>query len=125
MIRKRNLYFKKARHSGDKSDYQKFRQLRNKVVAKLRNLKREYLSRLNPREPKEFWKLVKSLNSKENLLPTLKSGDIIASADLDKPNLLNNAFMNNCTYSVPGLSPCDLPAVVLPVSPPAFLFTAD
>ena len=54
IIQLRNLYFKKAHHSGDISDRQKIKQLRNKVVAKLGNAKCEYLSRLNPHEPKEF-----------------------------------------------------------------------
>ena len=35
-IRKRNLYFRRARKSGNRDDQEKFKQLRNKVVAKLR-----------------------------------------------------------------------------------------
>jgi len=45
---------------------------------KLKKAKCEYLSRINPHEPKEFWKVVRSLNPKES---TLKGGDVIASSD--------------------------------------------
>ncbi len=55
----------------------------------------------------------------------MKSGDIIASADVDKANILNTTFMNNFNYSVPGLSPGDLPDVVLAVCPTEFLCTED
>ena len=125
LIRKRNLFFTKADHSGDIGDRLKFKQLRNKVVAKLRNAKRDYLSKINPREPKEFWKIVKSLDSKENSLPVLKSGDTTASSDLEKANLLNTTFVNNFNHLVPGLSLGDISDVPVTDCPIEFLCTEE
>ena len=42
LIRKRNLYFKKAHHSGSRDDRLMFKKLRNKVVANLRHAKRKF-----------------------------------------------------------------------------------
>jgi len=122
---KRNLYFKKAHHSEDRSDCQKFKQLRNEVVAKLRKAKCEYLSRLNSHEPKEFWKVVKSLDPKESTLPMLKCGDVIASSDQHKANILNNTFTNSFNHSIPGIGHGDLPDVALVDCSTEFLCTKD
>ena len=50
-------------HSGSRDDHLKFKKLRNKVVAKLRHAKSEIVSNLHPHNQKEFWKVVKSLNT--------------------------------------------------------------
>ena len=102
LIRRRNLYFRKAHRSGNREDHEKFKQLRNKVVAKLKHAKRDFFTNLHPRSQKEFWKVVKSLNSKQNTLPILVSGNITATSDLDKANLLNTTFVNNFNYSISG-----------------------
>ena len=60
----------------------KFRQIRNRVVAELRFVKRRYFANLHPHNQQEFWKIVKSLTLKENSIPTLSSGNIIASTNL-------------------------------------------
>ena len=82
LIRKRNLYFRKARCSGNRDDYQKFKQYRNKVVAKLRHAKRAFVSKLHPSNQKEFWRVVKTLNSGKSTLPNLISGNTTATSDL-------------------------------------------
>ena len=79
LIRRRNHHFRKANRSGDRNDYLKFRQIRNRVVAELRIAKRRYFATLHPHNQREFWKIVKSLTPKENSIPTLSSGNIVAS----------------------------------------------
>ena len=46
LSRKRNHHFRKAKHSGDRDDYLKFRQVRNRVVAELRLAKRRFFANL-------------------------------------------------------------------------------
>ena len=48
LIRKRNHHFRKANHSGDRADYLKFRQVRNRVVTELRLAKRRFFTNLHP-----------------------------------------------------------------------------
>ena len=84
LIRKRNLYFRKARRNGNKGDRDMFKKLRNEIVAKLRHAKQTFFVKINPHRPKEFWKVVKSLNSKTNTLPTLVSGTSAATSNQDK-----------------------------------------
>ena len=103
LIRRRNLYFRKVHCSGNREDHEKFKQLRNKVVAQLKHAKRDFFTNLHPRNQKEFWKVVKSLNSKQNTLPILVSGNITATSNLDKANLLNTTFVNNFNYSISGI----------------------
>ena len=79
LIRRRNHRFKKGNHSGNRDDYLKFRQIRNRVVAELRLAKRRYFTNLDPHNQREFWKIVKSLTPKESSIPTLSSGNIVAS----------------------------------------------
>ena len=66
LIKKRNYYFKKAHHSGSSVDYSKFKQLRNKVITELRLAKRRFFSNHNPQNPKEFWKIIRSLSPRES-----------------------------------------------------------
>ena len=66
LIRKRNHHFRKAKCSGDRDDYLKFRQVRNRVVAELRLAKRRFFANLHPQNQREFWKIMKSLTPKEN-----------------------------------------------------------
>ena len=69
-MRKRNNLFKKAKASSDPNDYQNYKVVRNKVVKKLRESKRQYFESLNPSNPKEFWKMTKILLKKKKLLFT-------------------------------------------------------
>ena len=90
----------------------------------LKHAKRDFFTNLHPRNQKEFWKVVKSLNSKQNTLPILVSGNITATSDLDKANLLNTTFVNNFNYSISGI-PGDLPDVVLDGCATDILCTED
>ena len=108
LIRKRNFYFKRAHRTGSIQDRLKFKQLRNKVVAELRLAKQKYFSQLHPHDQKDFWKLVKTLSSKESSFPTLVIGNTVAEASQDKANLLNATFTSYYNSSVPELSVIDL-----------------
>ena len=48
LIRKRNHHFRKANRSGDRADYLKFRQVRNRVMTELRLAKRRFFANLHP-----------------------------------------------------------------------------
>ena len=73
LIRRRNCYFRKAHFNGKAEDLEKFKQLRNRIVTELRRAKQTFFTQLHPRNQKEFWKVVKSLNSKTNSIPILVS----------------------------------------------------
>ena len=53
---------------------------------------------------KEFWKVVKFVNSKTNSIPILVSETSTAASNVDKANLLNVTFVSNFNYSLPGLA---------------------
>ena len=61
-IRKRNTVFQATKRHAKPALATKYKQLRNRVVKMLRNAKRSYFQQLNPRNKKQFWKAVKSLN---------------------------------------------------------------
>lgn len=106
-------------------DYSKFKQLRNKVVSELHLTKRRFFSNLNPQNPKEFWKIIRSLSPRESSFPPLKSENVIASSALDKANLLNIIFTNHYNRSVPELSISNLPEVVPTDCPDGILCSED
>ena len=62
LMRKRNLLFSRAKRTSRKSDLEKYRQTRNRVVAQLREAKSRFLKTINPLSAKKFWKAVKHLN---------------------------------------------------------------
>ena len=111
LIRKRDRYFKRARQ-GSVADRAKFRELRNRVVAKLRAEKKSFFADLESAGVNEFWKKIRLLNHKENSIPTLFCGDITASTNLDKAELLNDCFIKNFNLAVPVLDQSDIPSAL-------------
>ena len=101
-----------------------FKKLRNKVVAKLRHAKRTFFGNLHPHNPKEFWKVVKSLNRKQSIIPMLRNGDIIAASNLEKANL-NTSLVKNFNHSLPRLTLSDLPHTSPDSCPTDFLCTEE
>ena len=55
---------------------------------------------------------MKSLTPKENAIPTLSSGNIVATTNPEKACLQNVTVTNCLNYSVPGLNVAGLPEVV-------------
>ena len=67
-----------AHKRGNRDDQEKFKQLRNRVVSKLRSAKKEIFTNLHPHITNlEFWKLIKSVKSRSNIFPTLELGDTV------------------------------------------------
>ena len=122
LITKRNLLFRRAHKSGNRDDQEKFKQLRNRVVSKLRSAKTKFFTNLHPHNTKDFWKLVKSVKPRSSTFPTLKLGDIVATSDLEKASLLNDVFIN---LSTPVLDVSDLPTTDPNECPESLFCTED
>ena len=125
LIRKRNYYFNLACRTGNPADRQKFKHLRNKVVSRLHIAKQNYFSKFHPKNQKEFWKILRSINKKDCSIPPLTSGSFIAASSSDKANLLNATFSSYFNRAVPELSPSDLPKSVPDVCPEDILCSED
>ena len=120
-IRRRNALYKKAKAT---NDFTKYRRYRNKIVNYLRNAKRAYFGKLNPRKPKEFWKACKLLRKTPSSIPVLSNNNSTAYTNVDKAELLNSFFVScfnkshtpldesdfqsiTCTGSIPEELLCD------------------
>jgi len=90
-----------------------FKKLQNKVVANPRHAKHKFFGNLHPHNQKEF-QIVKSLKSKQSIIPTLKSGDIIAAS-----------LVKNFNHSLPVLMLSDLPHTSPDSCPTNFLCTEE
>ena len=88
-MKKRNLLFKRAKRTGD---YRHYKIARNGTLAQLRLARRNYFRKLNPKDPKNFWKAIKCLNKNKQTIPTLSQGNLVAYTDSEKANLLNSFF---------------------------------
>ena len=62
LMRKRNMLFSHAKRTKQKSDFEKYKRIRNMVVSQLRAAKSRFFKTTNPRNAKKFWKAVKYLN---------------------------------------------------------------
>jgi len=82
--------------------------LRNEVVKLLRKSKREYLKKATQQGAKGFWRSIKRLRKASSLIPTLKSGSVVASTNIEKASLINDVFSENFNSTIPPLSPADL-----------------
>ena len=92
--------FKRAKRTGD---FSKYKRARNKTLGKLLSAKRRYFLRLNPKEPKKFWKAIKFLNKRVRSIPTLTQGSDVASSEIDKAAMLNNFFVKCFNTTFPPL----------------------
>ena len=63
-MRRRNMYYKRAKSC---KDYSKYKAYRNKVTAMLKEAKKEIFKKINP---KEFWKACKILSCSSASIPT-------------------------------------------------------
>ena len=125
-MKKRNLLYRRAKRSGD---FTKYKSAWNKLVSDIRKAKSTFFKKLNPRNPKEFWRAVKFLNKKQSSIPTLSSDSCEASTGPEKANLLNIFFSKCFNQSVPPLSKDDddtLPQSLNPSDfPPELLCTEE
>ena len=73
-MRKRNLLFNTAKKSNSAVDWEKYKCIRNKVVAMLRRNKKQFFYNLRFSSQKEFWKAVKLINKQDTTIPALQDG---------------------------------------------------
>ena len=125
LVKKRNYYFKKAHRSGSSVDYSKFKQLRNKVITELRLAKRRFFSNHNPQNPKEFWKIIRSLSPRESSSHLWKVKISLLVLVWTRPIFWTSPSVQHYNRSVPELSIPDLPEVVPTDCPDDFLCSED
>ena len=110
LMRKRNMLFGQAKRSGKRSDVEKYKRIRNRVVTQLRNAKSSYFKNLNPKgNSKKFWSAVKYLNKKHNSIPVLNHGSMTANTNEEKAEMLNSFFSTCFNPTFPPLSPSNVP----------------
>jgi len=104
-MRKRNVLFSRAKRTRQKSDFEKYKQIRNRVVSQLREAKSRFFKTINPRNAKKFWKAVKYLNKIRSSIPVLSDGNITAHSDGGKTQMLCDFFSKCFNHAVLPLSP--------------------
>ena len=114
-MKKRNLLYRRAKRTGD---YIKYKIARNKLVNDMRKAKSTYFKKLNPKNPKEFWRAVKFLNKKQSSIPTLSKDSCEATTGPEKANLLNTYFSECFNHSVQPLSNEDVDIPLQLISDP-------
>ena len=60
----------------------------------LRNAKKAFFCKLNPKCSREFWKVYKALNNSPCSIPVLTSGDSTTRSNKEKAELLNKFFVS-------------------------------
>ena len=68
--------------------------------------KRNYFRKLNPRDPKTFWKTVKLVNTNKQPIPTPSHNGRMADSNGDKANMLNTFFYFCFNQSHPPVAEC-------------------
>ena len=121
-IRRRNFLYKRAKATGN---YSKYRSYRNKVVGYLRQVKKAYFQKLNPKSPKQFWKVCKLLNSTNSTIPTLVQGDATAQTNVQKAEMLNSYFATCFNESQPPLESIDFHLATPPDTFPSELLCSE
>ena len=119
MIRKRNRIRKKAKKSNNPMHWYKFRQIRNKIVNKLKSAKDKHYDKTTQKIEtqqfcsKDWWKMVKEVscftNKSSELDVLINENGIVINDDEEKANLLNNYFAIQSTMNTADLNPPSLP----------------
>ena len=120
--RKRNSCFRAAKRSNDEETWNKYKCIRNKVVALLRRGKREYFYNLQFSTTKEFWKAVKVISKQDSNIPTLLDSDTPVTSCSGKADLLNQYFLDYFNHTFP---PLNNPAPLDPSSCPVSLLCTE
>ena len=121
-IRRRNLLHKRAKATGN---YSKYRSYRNKVVGWMRQAKKDYFKKLNPKSPKQFWKLCKLMNSTNSTIPILVQGNTTAQTNEQKAEMLNSFFASCFNKSHPPVKSTDFHTTTLPDTFPSELLCSE
>ena len=92
-MRKRNRTFHTAKKSKSPGDWDKYKIVRNKVVAMLQLNKRQYFYKLKFSSCKEFWKAIKVINKQDTTIPALWDGNTSITSNCAKAELFNEYFL--------------------------------
>ena len=125
-IQKRNQLFHTAKKKKSGQVWQKYYNVRNKVVRLLRKAKRQYFANISVQStPKKFWSTMKLKNRSKSAIPTLFSDGKELCSDNEKAEALNEFFSKCFNRSLPPLGP-QLPFESLGCyCPPEFLCEPD
>ena len=98
-ICRRDDLIKRAKNSP--KDKGRYKRARNRVESQLRDAKMDYFHKLNPSNPKQFWKSVKILNKQNSSIPIQSQDSNVYSTDQEKADVLNSFFCKyfNCRIS--------------------------
>jgi hypothetical protein len=117
------MYYKRAKAS---KDFSKYKAQRNKVTAMLKEAKKEFFMKINPRNPKEFWKACKMLSWASTSIPALQMNGNVAKSHDEKAELLNTFFASCFNNSHSPLTDEDFLNIQCPDSfPEDFLCSED
>ena len=72
-------------------------------MSQLRSAKAAYFRKLNPANPRQFWKAVKYHNKGSSSIPVLTHNNQTFNSDEDKANILNSFFLSCFKDSLPPL----------------------
>lgn len=117
-IRKRKRAYRKAKRTSSSIMWTKFRKLRNKVVALIRDSKNSFYDGIsnklksNNLTSRDWWTVLKKVISptSSSVIPPLESNGSIFTEELDKANILNQffqsqTFLNEQNATLPALIP--------------------
>lgn len=107
LMRKRNRIHKKAVKTQNPHHWQKYRDLRNKVIAEIRASRDIFNKKLSEQiyksiPPGKWWRIVKSLSKQKNKNKStapLKSSNHIFFHPMEKANVLNEHFASVSTIN--------------------------
>lgn len=92
---------------GRRLDFEKYKQIRNRVVPQLHRAKFCFIKDLTPRSSNKTSCLaVKYLNKMHNSIPVLNYGGVSANTNQEKVEILNSFFSTCFNRAMPSLSPC-------------------
>ena len=107
-MRARNLAFRRMKRTRRSDHLLDYKRKRNKVANMIKKAKSKYFKKLNPSNPKAFWKATKYLTKRSSTIPTLLDCDGNAvQDDKEKATLLNDIFSQCFNHSHPPLSAAD------------------
>ena len=99
-IRRRNILYRRAKHSGSTDIYNKFLDLKHSIQRDLRKSYWQYIKCLISFEPahgehqkqKKFWSYIKSLKNDHVRISSLNTPDGLVTNDTQKAEVLNTQF---------------------------------
>ena len=89
LMRRRNALFRAARKTKKETIQTKYKSVRNKLVALLRNNKADYFCNLGTCSQKDFRKAINLIRRQDCTIPALKDGSSFVTTNYDKAKLLN------------------------------------